>query len=245
MVTSRWLVLVVLVGLVTFTVVCGNGTFQPNDNLMANVNVRKEKVNTVNNPSVDSAATVGIKLECSLNKTEEAIIAKYSIKNGTEADIYVLDAYPSVDENRQPQADLLQFYLSFREPNMALLLKGVPPPPAIPAAKRIMPLGTKVVPGGSVQRELKIPLPLRERSDWYYPPQPPEEYSSSSIQRVTIMIQYLPANVPGFEAMPVHYAPEFFTLKAEDLLSKIETVKKEFEVEKTQILLRKDRFTRL
>lgn len=208
-------------------------------------NAKVKTVNTINTPAISATPATDVSFECKITKADNAINVNYSVTNKSDGDIYVLDAYPFVDENRKALADLKGFYLSLREPSTALVLKGVPPPPDRPVAVRVMPLGTKLEPKASVSRELRIPLPLRERSDWYYPPLPPEEYDVKSVDKMVVLVQFVRAKSPQFTAVPAHYAPEFFVVNATDLVKRVETLRKEFDIEKSQMFVRRDRFSRL
>jgi len=204
------------------------------------INVNTENENVTGEPVRD------VKFSSSIEKGEGEVKLKYSITNTGTKDIYVLDAYPAVDmETRTASADLKSFYLSFREPSTAVVLRGIPPLPSMPVTVRIMPLGTKIEPGSAVSREVKIPLPMRERSDWYYTPLPPEEYSDRSVDKLVFRLQFIRSSVEGFEAKPAHYAPEYFIVKGKNTVGQAETLTSEFQLEKTQIFVRKDIFPRI
>lgn len=214
-------------------------------NEIAEGNKKMATANTTNIPDAESATVSNVRFESKLTLGEDSITVNYTVVNGSDKDIYLLDAYPAVNENRQAYADLKAFYLSFREPSTAFVLKGVPPPSARPAAVRVMPLGTKMEPNAKVSREFKIPMPLRERSDWYYPPLPPEEYSIGSVDKISLRVQVIRSGIEGFDVKPAHYAPEFAIVNAKDFVKQVETLKAEHGITKTQLFLRKDRFTRM
>lgn len=208
----------------------------------------ERKVMNVNteNRSTPSEPVRDIKFTSSLEKGESELKIKYSITNTGTKDIYVLDAYPAVDmETRSASADLKSFYLSFREPSTAVVLRGIPPLPSMPVTVRIMPLGTKVEPGATVVREFSVACPMRERSDWYYTPLPPEEYSDRSVDKIIFRLQFIRSTVEGFNAQPAHYAPEFFVTKGKNTVGQVETLESEFQIDKTQTFVRKDLFPRL
>jgi hypothetical protein len=214
-------------------------------NEIAKGNEEMVTANTTNNPDTEAAPVSNVRFESKLTPAEDSITVNYTVVNSSDKDIYLLDAYPAVNENRQAYADLKAFYLSYREPSTAFVLKGVPPPPARPAAVRVMPLGTKMEPNAKVSREFKIPLPLRERSDWYYPPLPPEEYTMGSVDKISLRVQFIRSGVEGFEVKPAHYAPEFAIVTAKEFVKQVETLKAEHGIAKAQLFIRKDMFTRM
>ena len=199
---------------------------------------------TNTNPNLEPVRD--IRLESKISKADQAIVITYTVTNTSAADIYVLDAYPAVDQNkREAFADLKSFYLGFREPSSAVLLKGIPPLPRAPVSRRIIPLGTKLAAGEKLNRELTVPLPLRERSDWYYPPLPPEEYAIGSAEKLQFYVQFIRSTVEGFKAEPAHYAPEFFVVHANNTVKQAETLNQDFNIGQTLLFLRKDGFNRL
>lgn len=207
---------------------------------------RKKMANTENTDPVQTPAVIDIKLESKILPGEQEITIKYTVTNTSGKDIYILDAYPAVDQaTRTGYADLKSFYLSFHEPGTAFVLKGIPPLPSDKSVSvRVMPVGTKLGQTEKVSRELVLPLPLRERSDWYYTPLPPEEYSLNSIETIVFAVQFLRSTVEGFDAQPAHYAEGFFVVKGKNTVKQAETLKVEFTIGKTQIFVRKDRFNR-
>jgi len=206
------------------------------------------KVTTVNteNENVANEAIRDVSFTCTLSKGENELIIKYTIKNTGAKDIYVLDAYPRIDPtSRVASADLKSFYLSFKGPSSAIVLKGVPPLPSMPVAVRVMPLGTKVEPNADLSREVVLPMPLRERSDWYYAPLAPEEYGTESVDRIVFNLQFIRSTVECFDAKPAPYAPEFFVVNAQNVARQAETVREQFPIDRTPVFVRKDLFPRL
>ena len=197
-----------------------------------------------NGPEVEPVKDV--KFEAKIAKGEDALTLTYVVTNSSSNDVYLLDAHPSVDPTtRAASADLKQFYLCLRGKSTAYFLKGVPPLPSVPVTVRVMPLGTKIEPSATVVREIRIPLPLRERNDWYYPPAPPEDYTIGSVDHLVVDVQILRNSVDGFQAIPAHYAPEFFVVKGKNIPTQVENLRKEFNFEKLSLFIRKGMFTRL
>jgi hypothetical protein len=201
-----------------------------------------ENMSTEANSENFSDVTLGAKL----SRSERAIVINYSVTNGSNSDIYVLDALPGVDhDTKSAYVELNQFYLCFRKPATALVLRGLLPLPAMPVNVRVMPLGTKLEPKAVLEREFTIPLPLRERNDWYYPPLPPEEYDDSTIDKILFRLQYMRSTVDKFHAEAAPYAPDFFIVDSSSFEAQTETLQTEFPIGKTQLLMRRDAFPRL
>lgn len=209
------------------------------------VTVRTNMENVTNtNPVLDPVGD--IRFEPRLTQGEDALTIAYEVTNTSDADIYVLDAYPAVkQENNAPYADLAGFYLCHREPATAVVLKGIPPLPSKPVTQRVIPLGTKLPPGEKLNREFRLPLPLRERSDWYYAPLPPESYAMGSVEKIAFHLQFIRSKVEGFRAEPSPYSADFFTVRSTNTVKQAETLRKDFPVNKMQLFMRKDLFPRL
>ena len=107
------------------------------------------------------------------------------------------------------------------------------------------PIATKIAASGRLEREFSIPIPLRERNDWYYAPAPIEDYAISRADRIAFSLQYLRSTVAGFHAEQVHYAPEFFVVGGSATVKQAESLNLEFSIEPTQFFTRKDVFMRL
>jgi hypothetical protein len=216
----------------------------PTPNEILEGSKRMVTANKINNPDPEAAPSTKVSFESKVTPGQDALIVSYTVANNSDKDIYLLDAYPAVNENRQAFADLKGFFLSFREPSTAFVLKGVPPLPSRPVTVRVMPLGTKIGPNSRVTREFKIPMPLRERSDWYYPPSPPEDYTMGSVDKLSLRVQFIRSGVEGFDAKPAHYAAEYAIVTATEMVKNVETLKAEHGIPKSQLFIRKDQFPR-
>ncbi len=227
-----------------YTAGCGGGEDVQAQKTKRSENRKVNNVSTENENQMDMP--VGdVKFTSEISKTESGIRVKYSVRNSGGRDIYVLDAYPSVDmASRTASAETKSFYLCLREPATAFVLRGIPPLPSMPVNVRVMPLGTKLEQNGSLAREFNIPLPLRERSDWYYAPLAPEEYLDQSVNHISLAVQFIRSTVENFEAKPADYAPDFFIVNSKNIVGQTETLKAEFTIEKTQLFVRKDLFPR-
>jgi hypothetical protein len=262
-ITMTYKVFTAAVFIASLIAACGANTNQPD--VAAGNNVRMRTVaadtndqrtpnmaNVMNNEPNPSGSTApkppnitDVRLEAKIKVDDDKITIKYTVTNNSSQDIYVLDAYPAA-KDRQPYVDQDAFYLCSRGSNTAFILKGVPPLPADKTVVvRLMPLGPKLESKQSVERDLVLPLPLRERSDWYYTPLPPEEYSMGSVEKIVFDVQYLRSNVDGFKAEPAQYNDKYFFVKGSNTPKQAESVEVEFPIAKTQLFIRKDMFSRI
>jgi hypothetical protein len=188
-----------------------------------------------------------VKLTCQFELSPEAIAMRYAVVNAGETDIYLMDAYPAVDQStRTAFADFKSVYVCWKSPSLALVLKGIPPLPSDKLVTvRVMPLATKIAPRGEVQRSISVPLPLREQSPWYYPPLEEKNYEKTTIRTIDFAIQFLRSTVEGFEAEPVDFAPDLYRVRGKRTVGQAETIHYEIDAREVNFWKRRDRFTRL
>lgn len=168
----------------------------------------------------------------------------YVLENKSGADIYALDQYPAVDPaTRTAFADVNGVYISWLPPNGVYFLKGIPPLPTHPVAVRIIPLGTKVLPGGRLERTVSIPLPLVEQSP-YYGDLPVRQHDQVEVAEVVFAVQFLRSTVEGFAAGPVDYADGAYRVQGRNTVGQAETVECRFPTKSLTLLTRQDAFTR-
>lgn len=186
-------------------------------------------------------------LSCEINRSEEKLEVKYTVKNSSGNDIYVLDSYPSFNqETKERFAESKSFYACYKNPATVYMLKGIPPLPADKTVSmRVMPLGTKLAPQANLERTLEIPLPLREQSDWYYSPLELDKYEKATVNRLTFDVQFIRSTVDGFKAEPASFAPELFNVRSSYTVGHAQKVRCEKTLESLILLKRPDMFTRL
>jgi hypothetical protein len=187
-----------------------------------------------------------VALNCRFEFSPEKLTVHYTVTNQSGADIYLLDAFPAVDQtSRTGYADLKGVYICEGQGGAAHLLKGIPP---LPAGKtvtvRVMPLGTKLAPGARLERKFDLKLPLEEQSP-YYGQLKPEDHSVSEINKVRLTVQYIPATAEDFQADPAHYAPAFFIVRTKHTVGDAMNLDCETGVKDLTLLKRKDGFTRI
>lgn len=187
-----------------------------------------------------------ISLKCQIDKSKDKFSLKYIVKNNGKNEIYILDSYPAYNPETQERfAETVSFYLSLHEPNTAYLLKGIPPLPTKPVTVRIMPLGSKLLPQHSLERNLEIPIPLTEQSKWYYAPLEPDQYQKTVINLLLLEVEFLRNTVEGFKADPASFAQDLFNVRGNYTVGQVEKIRCENNIENTDFLKRTDSFTRL
>jgi hypothetical protein len=138
--------------------------------------------------------------------TDEVRI-RYTIKNGSAADIYVLDGMPASNSTTREAFVVAGYYSLFlRDQIEAVVLVGVPP---LPKGKlvtvRKIPLATRVASGADFTQELMpIPLPLTERSP-YMTAEELRRLESTTVNRLSLAVQFLSASTPKIEVASVPY----------------------------------------
>jgi hypothetical protein len=188
-----------------------------------------------------------IVLACRQEFFPDKLRMHYTVTNRGSRDIYLLDAYPGGDpQSRKAAADYNAVYACLKDNNTACLLKGIPPLPADRMVLvRIMPLGTKLAPGQSIERVFEVPLPLMEQNHWYYASLSPEGYDSVKVKTLILAVQFLRSTVEGFNAEPAPHGPNLFKVRSKNTAGHAETISCEIAVQALQVLKRKDFFSRL
>ena len=171
----------------------------------------------------------------------------YTVSNQGSVDLYVLDVLPGYDtEAKKPVANYKDVYVGARPGCQALILRGIPPLPADRmVAVRLIPLGTKVPPGGQLERTVELELPLKETSP-YYLPLKPEEYQACDLTDITFAVQTIKSNVEGFTATEAMHGPGLYVVRSKNIVGQAESLEYSFKAPpKEKLLKRTDRFTRL
>jgi hypothetical protein len=171
----------------------------------------------------------------------------YTVTNRGSTDIYLLDVYPGGDPKyRKVAANYNAVYACIKDSNEAYLLRGIAPLPSDRMVLvRIMPLGTKLAPGQSIERVFEVPLPLREQNHCYYAPLSSEGYDSVKVKTLILAVQFLRPTIAGFNAEPAPHGPNLFKVSGKDTAGQAETMSCEIAVQDLRMLKRKDFFSRL
>ncbi len=186
-------------------------------------------------------------LACRQEFLPDRLRMRYTVTNRGSKDIYLLDVYPAGDpKSGKAAADYHSVYACLKDSNRAYLLKGIPPLPADRTVLvRIIPLGTKLSPGQSIERVFEVTHPLMEQNHWYYAPLRPEEYDAAKVKTLILAVQFLRSTIEGFNAEPAPHGPDLFRVGGKDTAGQAETLTCEIAVQDLQMLKRKDMFSRL
>lgn len=187
-----------------------------------------------------------VALTCRIDKSEGKFSLKYTVKNSGKNEIYVLDSYPAYNPDTETRfAESESFYLSLREPDTAYLLRGIPPLPKDKLVTvRIIPLGTKLLPQQTIERNLEVAIPITEQSKWYYAPLEPEQYQRTTVNLLLLEVEFLRDSVEGFKAETVPFAKDLFNVRGSYTVGQAEKIRCENKIDNTDFLKRTDLFTR-
>jgi hypothetical protein len=184
-------------------------------------------------------------LTCRPGRTGNALQFACTVANGSNADVYLLDAFPAVDpKTRQAFADPNGAYVGWLGGETAYVLKGIPPLPRDrTVAVRIIPLGSRVAPGTTLERTFTVPLPLAEQSP-YFGDLPLRQYEQVEITNVIVAVQFIRSTAPGFVATPAEFNPAFFRVQTRHTVQDAETLTSSFPTKGLVLLKRTDNFAR-
>jgi hypothetical protein len=187
-----------------------------------------------------------VTLSCRPSRVANKLQFGYTIENRSAADIYALDLTPAVDPNtRTAYADPNAAYVSLLPDDRAFILKGIAPlPHDRTVTVRVMPLGTRIAPGGALERTTEIPLPLAEHGP-YDGELPLRQYEQVEVVEVVFAVQFLRSTVEGFGAVPADYAPGAFHVQGRNTVGQAETLSCRLPTKNLPLLKRTDNFTRV
>lgn len=197
--------------------------------------------------TVTDKITQDITLTCRPEIFPKKLRMHYTVQNRGRSDIYLLDVYPAVDQaEHKAFADYNSVYICRRDDSVGYFLKGIPPLPANKmVAGRIIPLGTKLIPGAKVERFFDVAFPAKEQSPWYYAPLEPVDYEEADVRSWLLTLHFLPSTAEGFQADPAPYEPSLYIVRGKHTVGQAEQLQCEFDVSSTKLLKRKDMFSRL
>ena len=185
---------------------------------------------------------------CRFELAGSALQVHYSVTSRADHDVYVLDQLPLVDRaTHKGLLDLNALYVAFRAPAGVHLLKGIPPLPVDRSVfVRVIPLGTRLSPGATLERSLELPLPLQEQGS-YWGLAKPEDCDPVTAAGVVLTVQVLRSTATGFEAHPAtdFPAPDLFLLASGDTIREAVSLDGTGDVAGLQLLRRRDRFVRV
>lgn len=186
-----------------------------------------------------------VRLACKPNRKGDSLVFPYDIVNGSGVDIYAMDAMPRFDPaTGTASADHDSVTVALAPDGFAHVLKGIAPlPRSKQVAVRAIPLAARIPPGATLERTLSLGQPLHETSP-YHPDLPVREYRQAEIGGIVLTVHYIPANAPGFGALPAEFAPELYRIAAPNLLSTVKTISCRMPARGLWILQRTDDFPR-
>ena len=186
-----------------------------------------------------------ITLSCRPSRVENSLQFDYSVANLSASDIYLLDGFPRVDPTtHEASIDPNGAYVTALEGRAAFVLKGIPPLPRNPVTVRIIPLGSKIAAGETLERTLVLPMPLAEQSP-YFGELPLRNYEQYDISRVIVGVQILRSTKEGFAAGQADFASGYFRVQTLKTVHDAETLTCEFPTKSLILLKRKDGFVRI
>jgi hypothetical protein len=173
-------------------------------------------------------------IRCEAALEGESLQIRYAISSRSQGDVYVLDTLSTGD--RVP-------FVCAQSGEVHLLFGVAPLPPDRNVVVRIIPLGTKLLPSRTLERELALPVPLREQSP-YYSPIDPDQADRDRVRSLRLTVHVLRSSVDGFEVeeSPV---PDAFWMLSKDPASQVESLGCRVAIPELEVLRYKDTFTRI
>jgi hypothetical protein len=184
-----------------------------------------------------------LRLTCRPDRADGHLVFPYTVTNTGPVPLLVMDAWPRiVDGQRTADRDVAQVVL--REDGAALLGRFIPAvPPLMRMAAQALPLCTPLRPTETLERELRIPLPLAEASP-YLPELQLSGYSLVALRGVLLAIGWWPLAQPGLVAGPAGFAPDLHVVTATGALPPAGIAIQRFPTTRLDILRRRDAFPR-
>jgi hypothetical protein len=190
-------------------------------------------------------ALASLRLSCRPSLGSGTYGFPYEVENVGSADLFVMDATPSMDpESRTASANEQAGVVMLTADDEAVLGKF---PAPLPTDRRIavpvIPLARCLAPGERLQRELRIPAPLAETSP-YFPDLPLRRYEMRTVMAVVFAIGYWVAGVDNLVAVPAEHNPELFVVVTRNTLASALRASQRFPTHGLQFFKRTDAFPR-
>lgn len=185
-----------------------------------------------------------LRVQCRPGKAEGHLVFPYEVTNGGPAPVLVMDAWrrrlPAGGFEPDPQ--LAQ--VTLRPDGVVVLGKYVP---AIPPGLRIvapeLPLCALLKPGETMQREIRLRLPLAEQTP-YLPELKLSGYEPFDLKGLIFAVGWWPLAQPGIAAAPAPSAPDYHMVAPLGRLPPAGAAQQRFPTNKLEILRRRDAFPR-
>lgn len=183
-------------------------------------------------------------LTCHAALKPTALEIRYSVHNGGDRPVYVLDMLPINGAGTPEAAGNPAMNTVIAGPDHLTVLRGIAPLPRQPVAVRVIPLATALAPARALERDIVLNLPVAERSP-YYGDLPLRQYTHGGVNAVTLVVHVVRETVDGFKATPANgFAEGLLTLHATDLVRAVESLSCTVPVRGLSILRRTDAFKR-
>jgi hypothetical protein len=186
-----------------------------------------------------------IRLTCQPNKVGNTLVFPYRVANHGPADVYLMDAMPSVDPaTGGAHADDQAVVVVLGPAEDAIVGKFIAPLPTDRRiAVRTLPLARRLPAGQAFEGHVSIAMPLAETSP-YFADLPLRKYEVIELKGVLFTIGYWVAGADGLAALPAAYAPDHFTVVTRDTAGSAMQASQRFPTQKLQLFKRGDGFPR-
>jgi hypothetical protein len=186
-----------------------------------------------------------IRFEANIEIKEDKLLVNYKLTNESKTDIYLMDILPVYEpETLKPKVDYNNSVVILEEPDCVKLIRGIPPYPAEKDMSAfITPYANKIPVGETLNRNLQISLPIVEANP-YYAPLDLKKYESVKIKKLKLSVQILRNNVEGFQVNPASFGENVFFVRSTFLTANVKTFRKDFSVDKLNLLKYPETFTR-
>jgi len=179
-------------------------------------------------------------LICKPAKAGNLLLFRYQVQNHGASDVYVMDAMPMTAPDGKTGVNPNAVLVALGEEALAIVGKVLAP---MPADRRMavaaVPLACRIAPGGTLESELKIPLPFAETSP-YYADARLRSYEPADITATCFVLGYWEA---GAVAAPAAYGSAHFRVAANGGAG-LHYVSQRFPTNGLQLLKRTDSFAR-
>jgi hypothetical protein len=194
---------------------------------------------------MSGGASVDLLLSCKPNREGNSLVFPYTLQNRGGVDVYVMDAFPSVDPaSHIARANDQASVVILGAEGDAVIGKFIAPLPGDRrVALSVVPLARRLAPGETIERRLEVQMPLAEASP-YFADLPLRGYEMIDIRGVAFTIGYWSAQLEGFATAPADYAPGLFVVALRDPRRGALRVTQRFPVKGLQLFKRGDAFPR-
>ncbi len=186
-----------------------------------------------------------VRLQCRPGKVGNELVFPYELANVGPAPLLVMDAWPregGAEGGRSADPQVAQ--VTLRADGIVAVGKYVP---ALPEATRLtvhlLPLCMVLKPGESLERELRVRLPLAEQSP-YLPEALISRYEPFELRGLILAIGWWPLAQKGLAAAPWPWAAEHHVVSPLGRLPVAGTALQGFPVTKLEMMKRRDAFPR-